>query len=74
MKDYINMTLNQLLDERDALYGAIQNEKLWAFGAQDEQEANMYMDNVEDLRAELRHVIMLISQKRERGNANENLA
>ena len=64
MKDYTNMTLEELLAERNELYAAIQNEKLWAFGAQDEAEANMYMANVEDLRAELRHVLVIISRKR----------
>ena len=64
MKNYVDMTLEELLAERNDIYGAIQNEKIWALGSNDEWEANMHMNNVEDLRAELRHVIMIIDWKR----------
>ena len=66
MKDYNIMTLEELTKEYNDIYAEIQNEKLWAFGAQDEQEANMHMDNADWLRKELQHVIMLINQKQGR--------
>ena len=66
MKDYNIMTIEELTKEYNELYAEIQNEKLWAFGAQDEWEANLHMDNVDHLRMELQHIITLVNQKQGR--------
>lgn len=64
MKSYIEMNIDELFAERRELFAAIQNEKLWQGACTEEWEINMHQENIEDLRAQLRHVIMLISQKR----------
>ena len=63
---YDKMSVKELEREKYEVYNAIQNEKIWMLGTGiDSEAANMLAQNVDNLRAELRYIIDLISEKRD---------
>ena len=67
-KMYDDMTIEELYEAKQDVYGAIQNEKFWMFGSAGDKEAEcMHAENVDQLREELQYIFDLI-EKRENGN------
>lgn len=61
---YDDMTLDELKQAADEVYGNIQNEKLWMFGSAGDAEAEcMHAENVDRLRIELKYILDLIEEK-----------
>ena len=65
---YDKMSVKELEREKYEVYNAIQNEKIWMLGTGvDSEAANMFAQNVDNLRAELRYIIDLINEKSDNG-------
>lgn len=65
---YDNMSLTKLQLESLEVFRAIQNEKIWMFGSDNDEDACMHAANVDNLRAELRYIRELIKEREGKGN------
>jgi len=61
--DVKEMSLAELEEEKEAIFGAIQNEKIWMFGSNTPEDEMMHSDNVDGLREKLKIVLDLLAEK-----------
>lgn len=65
------MSIEQLKQESNSVYGSICNEKTWMFGSLGNPEAEqLHSDNVDELRVELRYIDDLVKEKESVDAAN----
>ena len=61
---YDNMTVDELMVERDELYKEINNESIWALGSyRTASELNMHASNVANLQQRVEYVTDLIKER-----------
>jgi hypothetical protein len=57
------MTLEELRDERNELYAAIDNEQIWAKGSHSVEDLNMHAQNITDMRTRINYITDLIEER-----------